>query len=238
VTEQDIISGFGKKFGYSFNNQQLLIEALTHRSYIYSTDNSVKSNERLEYLGDSVLGLVVAEHLFLSNPEYAEGDLTKTKALLVNETTLSRVAVETGLNDFVLMSPEEEKSGGRERNSIVSDAVEAVIGAIYLDGGLNSATHFIERIILSRSEVILSDTTQVNYKGELLEYMQSLGAEPPYYEVVSEEGPDHEKIFTVVVHTRGEITGTGVGASKKEAEQHAARFSLEKIGKNNLKDSE
>lgn len=224
---------FNGEFGYLFSHSGLLVEALTHRSYIYSATNSARSNERLEFLGDSVLGLIVSEHLFRTHPDFAEGDLTKTKALLVNEITLSKVAIESKLNRFVLMSPEEEKSGGRERNSIVSDAVEAVIGAIYVDGGLESARQFIRGAILSRSREILSDATQRNYKGELLELMQSKGQEPPYYEVVSEEGPDHEKIFTVVVRTNGEITGTGMGSSKKEAEQQAACLSLQKIKPDN-----
>ncbi|MFH2035642.1 MAG: ribonuclease III [Candidatus Zixiibacteriota bacterium] len=220
---------FYKKFGYKFKKAELLFEALTHRSYLYYNEGVSVSSERLEYLGDSVLGIVTAEHLFKSYPEYNEGDLTKTKALLVNETTLAMVGEDCGLNMFILMSPEEEKSGGRNRNSIISDAVEAVIGAIFLDSGLRSARKFIRENILSHSKEIFNDTNQYNYKGELLEFMQHRGQQPPYYEVVSEEGPDHKKTFYVVVKTNGKVAGTGNGQSKKEAEQKAAAEALEKL---------
>jgi len=222
----ELASDFKKKFGYQFINQSLLVEALTHRSYIYANEDNMPSNERLEFLGDSVLGLVVAAYLFKLHADYNEGDLTKTKAILVNEITLSKVGVECGLNELILLSSEEEKSGGRERPSIISDTMEAIIGALYLDNGLQASADFIHRQILSRSAEILSDSAQRNYKGELLEYLQSRGQEPPHYEVVSESGPDHEKIFNVVVRSAGEISGHGTGASKKEAEQHAAAESL------------
>jgi ribonuclease-3 len=217
---------FHHKFGYQFKNGELLAEALTHRSYVYHSEGGVVSNERLEFLGDSVLGLVVADHLHAVHPDYNEGDLTKTKAVLVNETTLSQVGLESGLNEFILMSPEEEKTGGRERSSIISDAVEAVIGAIYLDSGLGAARGFIKRMIISRSPDIMADANQRNYKGELLEHLQSRGEGPPYYDVVSESGPDHDKTFTVIVKTAGSVTGSGRGPSKKEAEQHAAAEAL------------
>jgi len=217
---------FYDKFGYQFKNTNLLIEALTHRSYIYTNEIHLPSNERLEFLGDSVLGLVIAEYLFKLHTDYNEGDLTKTKAILVNEITLAKVGIECGLNRLLLLSQEEEKSGGRERPSIISDAMEAVIGALYLDSGLAASAEFIRRQIISRSEELLSDLAQRNYKGELLEYLQSRGLEPPHYEVVDETGPDHEKTFNVVVRTDGEVTGSGAGTSKKEAEQHAAAVSL------------
>ena len=201
---------FCDKFGYRFKNPALLIEALTHRSYIYTSNDEMRSNERLEFLGDSVLGLIIAEYLFRLHSDYNEGDLTKTKAILVNEITLAKVGIDSGLNNLILLSPEEEKSGGRERASIISDAMEAVIGALYLDSGLEASEEFIRRQIISRAGELLSDSAQRNYKGELLEYLQSLGKEPPYYEVVEESGPDHEKTFKVVVRTAGEVTGSGV----------------------------
>ncbi|UCD94871.1 MAG: ribonuclease III [Candidatus Zixiibacteriota bacterium] len=224
--EKRRVGQFHHKFGYRFKNGGLLIQALTHRSYVYHSDSDIVSNERLEFLGDSILGLVIAEYLYDEHPDYNEGDLTKTKAILVNETTLSQVGLESGLNEFILMSPEEGKSGGRERSSIISDAVEAVIGAIYLDSGLNAVRDFIKHMIISRSLDIMSDANQRNYKGELLEYLQSKGEGPPFYEVVSESGPDHDKTFTVIVKTAGLVTGTGRGPSKKEAEQHAASEAL------------
>lgn len=226
---RDLASEFHRRFGYKFRNDKLLIEALTHRSFVYHAKNGIASNERLEYLGDSVLGLIVADHLFHSHPHFAEGNLTKMKSILVNELTLSKVGEECELNRLILISPEEEKSGGRERSSIVSDAVEAVIGAIFLDSGLDAAREFVKKMIISQAQDLISDSSQRNYKGELLEYLQSRGEGPPYYEVVSEEGPDHEKTFTIVVQAGGRIMGRGIGASKKEAEQQAAAVTLEAL---------
>jgi ribonuclease-3 len=213
---------FELKFGYHFKNIKFLAEALTHRSYTHYVKEITVSNERMEFLGDSVLGLVIGEELFRLHPNYDEGDLTKTKSLLVNETTLSKIGIESGLNELIFISPEEEKSGGRNRHSIVSDAVEAVIAAIYLDGGLGAARKFVRTVLISHSPDILNDATQRNFKGELLEYLQGQGIEPPHYEVMSENGPDHDKIFEVVVFTNGKKTGIGNGSSKKDAEQKAA----------------
>lgn len=227
---EKLIQDFQTKLGYRFKNESFLLEALTHRSYVRTVDHNTRSNERLEFLGDSVLGMVIAEHLLLSNPKFDEGDLTKCKALLVNEAALAGVAMESGLNRFILLSPDEERTGGRERNSIMSDAVEAVIGAIFLDGGLNPARDFIRRILIIRENEILNDVSQRNFKGELLEYLQARGGGPPHYEVLSEEGPDHNKTFTIAVYTNGEMTGTGTGSTKKEAEQQAAAVALERLG--------
>ena len=228
----ELAEEFYLKLGYLFRDPSFLLQALTHRSHSRTVDNSADSNERLEYLGDSILGMVISEYLYHAYPDYKEGDLTKTKALLVNETALSTVGKESGLNTLILLSAEEEKSGGRNRNSIISDALEAVIGAIYLDSGLNAARDFIYRVILSRKEDILSDANQHNYKGELLEYLQARGESAPHYEVLSEEGPDHEKIFRIAVHAGGKITGIGMGQSKKEAEQRAAAESLNYLKRN------
>ncbi len=229
TAEGTLVDTFFRKFRYKFIKSELLFEALTHRSFVHYNDHIEVSSERLEFLGDSVLGVIIAEYLHNTYPDYNEGDLTKSKALLVNETTLSMIGREIGLNDLILMSPEEEKSGGRERNSIISDAMEAVIGAIYLDGGLNRAREYVTRTIVSHADEIFADSNQRNYKGELLEYLQHLGQPPPFYEVVSEEGPDHMKTFNVVVKTFGEISGSGSGQSKKEAEQKAAAEALSEI---------
>jgi len=212
--------------GYRFKNHKYLSEALTHRSYARTLGNSAQSYERLEYLGDSILGAIVSEYLYNSHPDYDEGDLTKTKAFLVNEMALSIVCRDSGLNNLIFVSGEEEKSGGRNRNSMISDVLEAVIGAIYLDGGWNEAREFVYKIIISRKEEFLADSSQRNYKGELLEYLQGRGEPAPYYEVISEEGPDHDKTFKIAARTGGKITGIGIGQSKKEAEQRAAAVSL------------
>lgn len=215
--------------GYVFRDLSLLSLALTHRSVAHASNQPIPSNERLEFLGDSVLGLVIAEQLFRDNPEMAEGDLTKTKAMLVNETTLSNRAVEVGLNQHVYLSLEEEKSGGLERPSIIADAFESVIGAVYLDGGLDAARDVVMRSIYVHRDTITNDAAQRNYKGELLEYIQARGEGMPRYEVVSEKGPDHAKEFQVVVCVGDARLGQGHGSSKKEAEQKAAASALERV---------
>lgn len=215
--------------GYHFRNHELLFLALTHRSYSHHQDVFLPSNERLEFLGDSVLGLVIADQLYRDHRRMREGDLTKTKALLVNETTLASIACEIGLNRFIRLSPEEERAGGAERPSIVSDAFESIIGAVYLDGGFDAARDVVLRLIYTHKTDIAADETRRNYKGELLEIMQARGEGMPRYDVVSEQGPDHDKMFGVQVTVNGRIVGRGDGHSKKEAEQKAAAEALSQI---------
>ena len=217
--------------GYHFRNIDLLLLALTHRSFYKPNDkeHARESNERLEYLGDSVLGLVIADLLFKDHPDLREGRLTKMKAMLVNETTLSNVGKNNKLNEYVRISPEEDKLGGRLRPSIISDAVESIIGAIYIDGGLPAAFDVIRRLIYAQKEEILADKSQKNFKGELLELMQSRGEGMPYYEVESESGPDHDKQFEIIVSVNGSKIGSGTGHTKKEAEQKAASKALELV---------
>ncbi len=221
---------FQSIFRYEFNNENLLFEALTHRSYTRTADGAeLPSYERLEFLGDSVLGLVVAEEMYQRFPDKSEGELTKMKSLLVNETSLARFGGEAGLGEFLRLSPEEERSGGRERSSILADAFEAVLGAIYLDGSIEPVREVVRRLIVSRMDETLQDKSQINYKGELLEIMQGRGENMPQYEVISEAGPDHQKKFVVAVICRNEKLGVGEGLSKKEAEQKAARVALEAL---------
>ncbi|MCP4684830.1 MAG: ribonuclease III [bacterium] len=215
--------------GYHFRDRGLLRLSLTHRSVARAAEKPMPSNERLEFLGDSVLGLIIADQLFRKHPDLSEGDLTKQKAMLVNETTLSIVAIEIGLNRFVYVSAEEEKSGGRERPSIVSDAFESIIGAVFLDGGLQAARSLVLDTIYSRKASILADDSQRNYKGDFLEMVQARAVGMPRYEIVSETGPDHDKTFNVVVTVAGEEVGRGTGSSKKEAEQKAAAEALLKM---------
>ncbi|MFZ5981250.1 MAG: ribonuclease III [Candidatus Zixiibacteriota bacterium] len=213
--------------GYTFRDRHLLALSLTHRSFLRYNNQRHCSNERLEFLGDSVLGLVIASRLYRDHPDESEGNLTKLKAMMVNENTLSSVSREIGLNAYILLSPEEEKSGGRERASIVSDAFESVIGAVYLDGGFDAARDVVLRHIYTRKENILTDDNQRNYKGDLLELVQARGEGMPRYDVISESGPDHEKEFQVIVTVSGEKVGEGTGSSKKEAEQKAACMALD-----------
>lgn len=215
--------------GYTFRNLDLLRLALRHRSVAHAANAPIPSNERLEFLGDSVLGLVIADQLYRDNPEMSEGDLTKTKAMLVNETTLASRATDVGLNIFVQLSSDEERAGGSERPSIISDAFESVIGAVYLDGGIMSARDVILRLIYAHRDEITNDATQRNYKGDLLELVQAAGDGMPFYQIVSESGPDHAKEFEVAVFVNDRKLGMGVGNSKKEAEQHAAAEALMQI---------
>jgi ribonuclease-3 len=227
---EKLLREFQGSINYRFNDVDLLRTALTHRSFAKSGDREwLPSNERLEFLGDSVLGLIVSEFLFSKYPEKFEGGLTKLKSLLVNETTLFRTAEALDLGKYILLSTEEERAGGRKRPSINADAFEAVIGAIYLDGGLVAVKQIVSRYILSQVAIIAADKTFRNYKGELLEHLQARGAGMPRYEVGSEEGPDHDKTFRVVVFCNGENIGSGTGPSKKDAEQKAAAQALKKL---------
>jgi ribonuclease-3 len=227
---KDPLDSFETTIGYRFQKRELLKTALSHRS---SVENG-SSNERLEYLGDAVLGLVVSEFLFGEFPDLDEGDLTKMKASLVNEAVLSKVAGEFGLGDFIFLSSEEEKSGGRQKPSIVADAAEAVLGAVYLDGGLPAARRIVQRFFLTDYENLLNDESSFNYKGELLEKIQGVGKGLPRYEIMKEIGPDHEKQFVISVSINGETLGQGEGSTKKEAEQKAARMALKTLLKKEI----
>lgn len=217
-------------FGYSFANPNLLVQALKHRSYLPEANESrVQSNERLELLGDSVLGLVVTESLFHRFPEKEEGEITMIKSLLVSRKVLANRCGEMRIGRFMLLSDSEEHSGGRDRPSILADAFEAIIGAIYLDGGLAAARKFISDHLLQQMESTLSDEGHRNFKSMLLEYSQSRNLGAPSYSIRSQEGPDHDKRFTIEVKVQNEVLGIGEGNSKKLAEQHAARNALEKL---------
>ncbi|MDH4157364.1 MAG: ribonuclease III [candidate division Zixibacteria bacterium] len=215
--------------GYRFVKENLLHLCLSHRSFSHQDNRGQKSNERLEFLGDSVLGLVIAELLYRDHPEAREGELTKKKALLVNETTLASIGRKIRLNNFIRLSEEEDRSGGRQRPSIIADAFESVIGAVFLDGGVDAARDVVFRLIYAHKRDIITDESQRNFKGELLEYIQSRGDGMPHYTVASEEGPDHRKVFNVEVYIGSEKYGVGSGYSKKEAEQKAAAEALNKI---------
>jgi len=218
-----------KAIAYHFIDHSLLLRSLKHRSYSQAVEgNTNLSNERLEFLGDSVLNMVVSESLFLDNPDFQEGDLTKLKSILVSKTSTAIAARNTGLHKFILLSDSEEDAGGRERTSIVADSYESVLGAIYLDGGLAEAKRFILRTILDESEAIL-DFIEDNFKSMLLEYVQARKLGHPNYMTVTEDGPDHDKIFTVEVAVQGQSCGIGKGKTKKAAQQLAAKECLEKL---------
>jgi len=215
-----------QRLGVRFRRPQRLAQALVHRSYRPDGDDS-PSNERLEFLGDAVLGQVVAEHLYHDFPEWSEGELTKLKAAVVSEVTLDEAARQLGLGKFLVMARGEEQSGGRERPSLLSDALEAIIGALYLDRGLRAARELVLRLLAAPMRALELDERRRDYKTLLQELIQGRHKQPPVYRVVAEEGPDHDKTFVVEVRFRRHLLGEGVGKSKKEAEQKAAQEALD-----------
>jgi len=220
--------------GYHFRNAELLFRSLKHRSYSQENDGHIDlSNERLEFLGDTVLNLVVSHYLFLENPVFQEGELTKLKSALVSKTSAALAGRGIGLQHYVLLSESEEVSGGRNRSSIIADTYEAIIGAMYLDGGLTPPRDFIHATMLSNVPHVLGEI-QKNYKSLLLEMTQAHKLGHPVYRTVSEEGPDHEKIFTVDVLIKGDSYGIGRGKNKKAAQQMASKEGIsllsERIG--------
>ena len=216
-----------EKLGYTFTDRTLLERALTHSSYANENrGKGLESNERLEFLGDSVLGMVTADFLFRTKPNLPEGDLTRTRAALVCEGSLVEVAQQLNLGSYLKLGKGEDAGGGRERPSIQADAVEAVIAAIYLDGGIGSARKFIQRFILDRGDVV---AVSRDHKTALQELVQRESGQVLEYRLLGATGPDHAKVFRVEVDLNGEAVGTGEGRSKKEAEQNAARAAIEKL---------
>ncbi len=221
------LKGLERVLKYQFKNPELARTAMTHRSYLHaSPGRSEESNERMEFLGDSVVGLAVNEYLYNKFPKLREGELTKMKSLLVSRVILSRTANVMGLGNYVLLSEAENESGGRNRASILADTLEGVIGAVYLDGGLDPAKEITQRLLLREVHEILSDANLANYKSMLQEYVQGEFKTHPQYRISSENGPDHHKLFTVDVVVNGRSLGRGHGSNKKEAEQEAARDAL------------
>ena len=220
-----------ERLGYSFRNRALLETAVTHSSYANENRASgIVCNERLEFLGDSVLGVTVADFLYRHFPDMPEGRMTRLRAELVCEQSLHRVALELHLGDYLRLGKGEEHNGGRERASILSDAVEAVIAAMYLDAGMETAARFIHRCLLDDVRTIETPSF-TDYKTALQELVQRQSGQVLSYELVGEEGPDHAKTFRMQVCLNGEPVGLGTGLTKKEAEQTAAASALEALRK-------
>ena len=217
------------KLEYKFNNVKLLENALNHSSYANEVRGGVTSNERLEFLGDSVLSVIVASYLFENFKSIPEGELTKLRASLVCEKSLCAFSRQIGLGEFLRLGKGEEKGGGRERDSILADAFEAVLAAIYLDGGMKQAEKFVLRYVLpeltNRDDEVFKD-----YKTALQEIIQRNPEESVTYHLIGESGPDHNKVFEVAVRLNSNIIGTGTGRSKKQAEQMAAKEALKLMG--------
>ena len=214
--------------GYKFQNIQLLQNALTHSSYANERwHNSLLSNERLEFLGDSVLGMLVAEYLYSNFPNRPEGELTRMRADMVCEQTLAAAANRIGLGSHLLLGHGEEQGGGRHRNSILADAMESVIAACFLDGGIEAALKVVQQFILV--EVPVTKLHNADYKTKLQELVQQKKNQVLSYRLAGQSGPDHDKQFDVEVSLNGSVVGSGSGSSKKRAEQMAARSAIEKL---------
>lgn len=229
MTDFERLNEFEEKLGYSFNDRELLAEALTHSSYANESHHMRSSNERLEFLGDSVLSIVVSEYLFDKCRDYPEGDLSKTRATLVCEKSLAKFAEQIDLSEYIYLGKGEMQSGGKYRPSIVSDAFEAVIAAVYLDGGFEAAKNYILRFIPENvSEAAAKEYD--DYKTVLQEIIQMNPEESVEYRLVGESGPAHKREFTVDVMLNSNVIGTGTASSKKRAEQLAAKEALKLMG--------
>ena len=218
-----------KNIGYEFKNIKLLENALTHSSYANEVRNGNTSNERLEFLGDSVLSLIVADYLFKEFKKIPEGELTKIRASLVCEKSLCGFSRSLEVGKYLRLGKGEDNNGGRERDSILADAFEAILAAVYLDGGIEPARNLVMRFILPELENTGEETFK-DYKTVLQEIIQQNPEENVSYSLTAQSGPDHDKIFEVEVHLNSNVIGKGVGKSKKQAEQMAAKQALELMG--------
>lgn len=224
-------SKFETSIGVSFKDKALLQQAFTHRSYINEQANSgLEHNERLEFLGDAVLELVVTDHLYILYPDKPEGDLTAFRSALVNTRSISHAADELGANDYLLLSKGESRDMGKARQYILANTFEAVVGAMYLDQGYDIARDFIAKSLFGKLEEIIKKNLWRDSKSWVQEKAQEIENVTPTYEVISSSGPDHDKVFTIGIYFGDECVASGVGKSKQEAEQQAARHALEKRG--------
>lgn len=219
-----------ERLGYTFRDRKRLEGALYHSSYANEhRAQSVSSNERLEFLGDAVLGFVSADYLYRKHPDLPEGELTRIRAALVCEDSLHEVAQRLHLGDFLMLGKGEESGGGRHRPSILADAVEAVLAAVYLDGGIDEARALVHRILLEKEPEQVVESRRRDCKTELQELVQRKKEQHLSYELTGESGPDHCKEFTVQVSLNGEPVGSGTGTSKKRAEQAAAMQAIRRL---------
>ncbi len=230
-----------KKINYTFNNKSALVRALTHSSYAneanaqHDTESKVHSYERLEFFGDSILSFVVSEYICVNFPECPEGELTKLRAAVVCEDSLYEIAKKLNLGKYILLGKGEENTGGRERKSVLADVVEAIIAAIYKDGGLNPASEFILNNLRKKISSIMNTEKVEDYKSQLQHLVQQAPGELLEYELEDEIGPDHDKTFVMVAKLNRNIIGKGTGRTKREAEQQAAKEALILFGSINGK---
>jgi len=222
------LSDIQQRIAYPFKNPELLERALTHKSY--ANENRVPyHNERMEFLGDAVLNLVVSEYLMKTCPDSTEGDLSRLRAAVVSEPALAMIAREIGLGAYLLLGRGEEQTGGRDKDSLLANCLEALIASIYIDAGKGASEAFVLRFFEEAIRKTCTAGGTFDYKTELQELCQERLKQLPEYRVVSETGPDHQKQFEVDVIIKGEVYGSGIGKNKKEAEQRAAKETLEKL---------
>ena len=218
------IENIEKNIGYTFKNKSLLENALTHTSYAY--ENNVDSNEKLEFLGDSILEFISSKYIYNKYPNLKEGEMTKVRATVVCEKSLYKVAKLHNFSDFLYLGKSEQKTGGNKRPAILADSVEAVIAAIYMDGGLEEASKFIISNLKDEIEVATKHVGDKDYKTVLQEKLQVNGNVDIQYKIIKEEGPDHNKTFEAEVSCNGKVLAKGIGKSKKEAHMDAAKKAL------------
>ncbi len=215
----------------NFTNKELYKQAFVHRSYLNETKEPIESNERLEFLGDSILSFIVSDHLYRTYPQFDEGILTNLRSLVVNTKSLAKKAKSLEFGQHLLLSRGEEDSGGRENESILANTFESVIGALYIDQGIDAVKPFLYDVLIPDIAEYVSKKVFKDPKSLLQEYVQSKKQNSPVYKVLHEEGPAHAKQFTIGVYVNNKLIGEGQGKSKQEGEEHAAEQALEKIGK-------
>lgn len=227
----EIVKTLERRIGYTYRNKQYAINALVHSSFSNEHHNfAAKNNERLEFLGDAILDFVMSLMLYNNAKNFSEGEMSKLRALIVCEASLAACARKIGLGDLIMLGKGEEANGGRTRPSILSDAMEAIIGSIYLDGGIDEADGFIMHLLGDIYQKAVEGMLFMDYKTALQEELQKSGDVQIQYKLIKSTGPDHAKIFKMSVYTNGKAIGTGVGKSKKDAEQMAAKAALEDMG--------
>lgn len=225
------LSKLGKNIGIKFKNQDLLQQAFVHRSYLNENPGSdLEQNERLEFLGDAVMELVVTNHLFKNYPNNPEGDLTTWRAALVNSKMLAEIATKLKFNDYLMLSKGEGQDTGRARQFILANTFEAVVGAIYLDGGFDKAEKFLEKNLICEFERVLEQKLYLDPKSHFQEEAQGKMGITPSYELITEQGPDHAKSFEIGVYLNGDLIAIGKGPSKQTAQEQAAKEALKKKG--------
>lgn len=228
----EALKNFQKSLGIRFKSLNLLNTALSHKSYVNESEEELENNEKLEFLGDSFLGLIICNYLYNKERYVKEGTLAKIKSFVVSEPTLYKIGREIHIQDYLLIGKGEEKSGGRYRKALISDSVEALIGAYYLDAGFKIATKLVEKLFSKEILRVEMDKHEKDYKSILQEYLQKRHKILPHYKVVDMKGPDHRKKFFIDVIVKNKSYGPGSGETKKEAEQNAAYIALKILRRN------